>query len=75
MKPIVIIEQDPPLVGGGLVQRLAEARGMPLRIVQAFDGGLAAIDLDDVSALVPMGAASTPGTTRTTPTSGTSGAC
>lgn len=55
MKPIVIIEQDPPLVGGGLVQRLAEARGLPLRIVQAFDGGLAAIDLDDVSALVPMG--------------------
>jgi GMP synthase (glutamine-hydrolysing) len=55
VKPIVIIEQDPPLVGGGLVQRVAEARGLPLRIVQAFDGGLADVDLDEVSALVPMG--------------------
>jgi GMP synthase (glutamine-hydrolysing) len=53
--PVLVIEQDRPLAGDGLVGRLLAARGLPQRTLRAWQDDLAEVDAADVSGIVALG--------------------
>jgi GMP synthase (glutamine-hydrolysing) len=54
-RPVLVIEQDYPLRGDGLVGRLLAARGLPKRTVRAWEEPLAGLDLDAHAAIIALG--------------------
>jgi len=55
VKPILVIEQEHPLRGLGLLGERLEASGLPYRSLRAWDERIEDVGVDDIGALIPLG--------------------
>jgi GMP synthase (glutamine-hydrolysing) len=55
VSPVLVIEQDLPLRGDGLVGRLLHARGLPQHTVRTWEDRLADLDPEDYAGIVALG--------------------
>lgn len=55
MKPVLVIEQEYPLRGLGLLGERLEASGLPYRSLRAWEERIEGLDARDFAAIIPMG--------------------
>jgi GMP synthase (glutamine-hydrolysing) len=53
--PVLVIEQDVPLCGDGLVGRILAAHDVPRRTLRVWEEDLGAVELDELSGIVALG--------------------